>query len=450
MKFSAFNLKKDVVNCLNQLNYITPTSVQEVVIPKALKGESVVVQSETGTGKTHSFLIPIINNVEYNGKIQALVISPTRELARQTYIFAKQFCKHLPKLKVKMFVSGEDSKKDLNSFKNEAEIIIATPGKLNYLIENSDIDLTNIKTLVLDEADMLMEDSFLSDIDKIIKKLVKPQIEVFSATINKKVEFFLKKYISADYVLTISKGRTSKTVNHYFINTKHSDLLESVMKFISIKNPFLLLIFTNSKEETKKLYTYLCSQKLKCGILSGDLESRERRSMLRRINAYDFQIVVCTDIASRGLDINDVTDVLSIGLPNNLEYYYHRAGRTGRNYKEGNSFVFYDSDHVELPLKLIDNGLTPAFLKFKDDELVEDTPIIRPKKVFKRKDVELNREIQKAKHEATSKKVKPNYKKKVSLAIDKVKKRHKREIIKKDIRRQMNERYKKEGRNRDE
>ena len=97
MKFSAFNLKKDVVNCLNQLNYITPTSVQEVVIPKALKGESVVVQSETGTGKTHSFLIPIINNVEYNGKIQALVISPTRELARQTYIFAKQFCKHLPK-----------------------------------------------------------------------------------------------------------------------------------------------------------------------------------------------------------------------------------------------------------------------------------------------------------------------------------------------------------------
>ena len=100
-----------------------------------------------------------------------------------------------------MFVSGEDSKKDLNSFKNEAEIIIATPGKLNYLIENSDIDLTNIKTLVLDEADMLMEDSFLSDIDKIIKKLVKPQIEVFSATINKKVEFFLKKYISADYVL---------------------------------------------------------------------------------------------------------------------------------------------------------------------------------------------------------------------------------------------------------
>jgi ATP-dependent RNA helicase CshB len=450
MKFSAFNLKKDVINCLDQLNYITPTSVQEVVIPKALKGESVVVQSETGTGKTHSFLIPIVNNIEYNGKIQALIISPTRELARQTYIFAKQFCKHLPKLKVKMFVSGEDSKKDLNSFKNEAEIIIATPGKLNYLIQNSEIDFSNIKTLVLDEADMLMEDSFLSDIDKIIAKLNKPQIEVFSATINKKVEFFLKKYISADYVLTISKGKTSKTVNHYFINTKHSDVLESINKFITIKNPFLLLIFTNSKEETKKLYTYLCGQKFKCGILSGELESRERRSMLRRINAYEFQIVVCTDIASRGLDINDVSDVLSIGLPNNLEYYYHRAGRTGRNYKEGNSYVFYDSDHTELPLKLIDNGLTPAFLKFKDDELVEDAPIVRPKKVFKRKDVELNREIQKAKHEATSKKVKPNYKKKVSLAIDKVKKRHKREIIKKDIRRQMNERYKKEGRSRDE
>ena len=447
MKFSAFNLKEEFVNNLTKLGYNEPTKVQEVVIPKALKGENIIVSSATGSGKTHSFLVPIINNLDFNEKLEAIIIAPTRELARQIYNFANEFKQFYPSLIVKNFISGVDYSRDLKSMNNGANIIIATPGKLNSLLKDSSINLSTIKTLVLDEADMLMEQGFIEDIESIINKCsVKPQIEVFSATISKRVESFLKKFIDADYTLTLKdETPTSSTVNHYLINTKHKNINDLVLKFLKIKNPYLLLIFASLKKKKKKMYEFLSMNGYKVGILSGDLESRERKTMLRRINNDEFRIVVCSDIASRGLDILDVSDVLSLNLPSNLEYYYHRAGRTGRNFKSGNSYIFYDSDHTKEVFKLIDSGLKLQYLKFSDDSLVEDLPLIKQVKKNKKIDTELKKDIEKAKYEAKSDKVKPNYKKKVKLAVDKVKRKHRREIIKKDIRRQREERYKQNG-----
>ena len=170
--------------------------------------------------------------------------------------------------------------------------------------------------------------------------------------------------------------------------------------------------------------------------------------MLKRINNNEFPIIVCSDIASRGLDIIDVSDVLSVDLPNNFEYYYHRAGRTGRNFKDGNSYIFYDSDHIKMCLKLLENGLVADYFKFSKDynELVSDTPINkRSQRRTKRVNEDLEKEIKKAVFEAKGKKVKPGYKKKVKNAVERVKKRYKREIIKQDIRRQRVERYKNNG-----
>lgn len=447
MKFSSFNLKSDLVEALNKLGYITPTPVQEIVIPKALRNENIIVQSATGSGKTHSFLVPILNSLEFTDKIQAIIITPTRELAKQSYDFALQFKQFYENLNVKLFTSGIDTSRNEKLLENGCQIIIATPGRLKYLLNNLNLDLSYLKTIILDEADMLIDKGFIEDIDSIISKATNPQIEVFSATINKKVEQFLRKYISPDYVLTMSDTEiTSDTVKHYFINTKHANINELILKFIKVKNPYLLMIFANSKEEVNEIYKFLSQNKYKCGILSGDLLPRERKSMLKRINNNEFPIIVCTDVASRGLDILDVTDVLSTQLPNNLEYYYHRAGRSGRNFKEGNSYVFYDSDHNKMCFKLLDNGLKPEFLKFENDELVYDKPLVREKKMKnKRPNDELNREIQKAIHETKGKKVKPGYKKKVKNAVQKVKNKHRREIIKKDIRRQMEERYRNGG-----
>jgi len=448
MNFKTFNLKKEVIDALYDLGYKEATKVQEVVIPKALKGENIIVQSETGSGKTHSFLIPIINNLSFNNKLQAIIISPTRELSRQTYLFTQEFKKYFPLLKCKLYISGVDTTKNEESLENGVEIAIATPGRLKYLLSNANIDLSNLKTIVLDEADMLMDDSFFEDINNIIMRSKCKQIEVFSATISKKVEIFLKKYISPDYILTLSnKDNASKTIKHYFINTKHRNLNDLTLDFIKDVNPYLLMIFSNSKEEAKKIYEFLSKNKIKCGFISGDLLPRERNSMLRRINNNEFPVIVCTDIASRGLDIIDVSDVLSLDLPNNLEYYYHRAGRTGRNNKSGCSFVFYDNEHQKLCEKLISDGLKVEFLKFDSCHLIPDTSFIKTKRKKKKVNTELDKEIKKAINQNKSNKVKPGYKKKIRIAVQKVKNKHRREIIKKDIRRQMEERYRENAKN---
>ena len=452
MKFSTFNIKSQLLEILSKLGYTNPTKVQEIVIPKALKNENIIVKSETGSGKTHAFLIPLLSNVKFNKKLQAIILTPTRELGRQTYSFIDQVRKfeYYKNLQVKLFVSGEDSTKDLQSFNNGSEIIIATPGKLNYLLQNSSLPLDSVTTVVLDEADMLFDSGFFDDIDKIIKKIPqKPQIEVYSATISNKVKDFLRKYISPDYILTVNEeNNTSSTVNHYFINTKHNDRFELILDFIKIKNPYFLLVFANSKEDVTKIYNFLSSNSINCGIISGSLEARERKNMFKRIKNNEFQVVICTDLAARGLDIENVTDVLNFNLPNNIEYYYHRAGRSGRNFKSGDCYSFFDNDTTSIPLKLINDGLTVSYLKFKDGELVDDIPIVKEKITKKRKtNDELEKEIKKAKSRAMGKTVKPGYKKKVKTAIDKVKQKHKREIIKKDIRRQREERYRMESKN---
>lgn len=448
MNFKAFNLKNDLVEALNKLGYKEPTKVQEVVIPKALKGENIIVSSHTGSGKTHSFLIPIINNLEFKGEVEAIIISPTRELARQIYLFIEEFKQYYSELKSKLFISGVDSNKDLASINNGADIIVATPGRLAKLLQDSSLSLNNLKTIVLDETDMLIEQGFIEEIEKILKKTTKKsQLEVFSATISKRVEVFLKKFIDADYAITMKDEiPTSYTVNHYLVNTKHRDTYQCVLEFIKLKNPYLLLIFLNSKEEVKKMYNFLSENGYRIGILSGDLESRERKSMLRRINNDEFRIVVCSDIAARGLDINDVSDVISVSLPSNLEYYFHRAGRTGRNFKSGNSYIFYDYDHTALVFKLLESNIKVQYLKLDNNGLSNDIPLKKETKRKLKVDTELDKNIKKAKYEAKSNKVKPNYKKKVKRAIDKVKRKHKREIIKKDIRRQQEERYKENGR----
>ena len=450
MKFSTFNIKPQLIEILAKLGYVNPTKVQEVVIPKALKNENIIVKSETGSGKTHAFLIPLLSNVKFNKKLQAIILTPTRELGRQTYAFIDQVRKYeyYKNLQVKLFVSGEDTVKDLKSFNNGSEIIIATPGKLNYLIENSSLSLEDVTTVILDEADMLFDSGFFEDIDKIIKKIPqKPQIEVYSATISNKVRDFLRKYISPDFILTVNEEHnTSSTVNHHFINTKHNDRYQLILDFIKIKNPYFLLVFASSKDEVTKIYNFLSSNNLNSGIISGALEARERKNMLRRIKNNEFQVVVCSDLAARGLDIENVTDVLNFDLPNNIEYYYHRAGRSGRNYKNGDCYSFFDNDTTNIPLKLIRDGLKVDYLKFKDGELIEDSPIIKEKITKKRHtNNDLEKEIKKAKSKAMGKTVKPGYKKKVKTAIDKVKRKHKREIIKKDIRRQREERYRQES-----
>lgn len=444
MKFSSFNLSLDILDAIEKTGFESPTTVQSKVIPKALKYENLIVQSSTGSGKTHSFLIPIFNNLNTDNGLEVVIVSPTRELSEQTYNFAIQFNKLLSnKYSIKLFISGTDTLKDYDSFKKGANIIICTPGKLNDLYKRFDYLFNQVKTIVFDEADMLFDKSFTDEMSKFLSNFDNVQILLFSATLNKNIQNLFKKYIKESELIEIdSKNFTNLNVKHHLINDKHQDIKHLTKQLINIINPFFLLVFTNTKDEANSLYTYLSKYNIDCCLLTGSLEARERKSILKRINNLEYKVVVCTDIASRGLDIDGASDVLNINLPNNIEYYYHRAGRCGRGKYDGNSYIFYNHEDLLKVNKLIENGLIIDYLKIENDKLINDLPLkVEKKKESKKKKAILDEKTyqnfskEKAIIIAKNKgsKVKPGYKKKIKKEIQKINKKIHKEELKKEI-----------------
>ena len=438
-----------MLTSLTRQGYFEPSSVQLKVIPKALKGNTLMVQSATGTGKTLCYLLPIIENIDCSKKnLQALIIAPTRELASQIYNFALPFTKEFSELKIRLLKAGEELDSSLKGLSENPHIIIGTPGRLvDVLVKSNALKLNNVKTVVLDEADMLLKEGYFAEIDQIVEKLNKVQFLVFSATLEKTLAAELDKYVGSNISIINEEVLTSSNVKHYLIDIKHDSLLDSVEQFIKIVNPYLLLIFASKKERVNEIYSFLKTKKYKAGLLTGDLSSRERKNVMKSLINEQIYILVCSDMAARGLDIDDVSDILNVDLPSNLDFYFHRAGRTGRFSKKGNCYTFYNSDSTKRPMELIARGVKFEYLVLKDNNLVPGKGLAKKELKQKRVDEELNKEIKKITNisKAKNKKVKPGYKKKTRLAVDKAKRKHRREIIKKDIRRQRVERYKKES-----
>ena len=422
MKFSGFDLKKDLIEVLDKLGYKETTKVQELVIPKMLKGNNLIVRSETGSGKTHSFLVPIINDLDFSKSIQALIVLPTKDLAIQTYNFLKEFKEFYSDLHIKILLSVIDFEKNINDIQTKSQIIIATPGRLASILEDATCDLSNLKTIILDEVDMLSGNEFLEDINKIINVKNDVQVAVFSATIPQYIYDFLKKSFPNRELKYVDCSSVNSRINYYFINTKHFSDEESLSLFLNKYNPYLGFIFANTREKAKQIYLYLKSSKQNCVLLSGDLSLRERKSTLKRIQNNEFRYVVCTDIASRGIDVENVSDVISLECPNNIEYFFHRAGRTARIGKEGNSYLFYNNESINKVKELINLGIKPTFMKIANgDIVVDEKPLVEEKKRKIRNDA-LSNEIKKIKNKS-SKKIKPNYKKKVKIEVEKTKKK---------------------------
>lgn len=450
MSFKAINLSNKMVESLERQHYFEPSSIQLKSIPKILNGLNLMVQSSTGSGKTLCYLAPIIDKIDIsNICVQAIIVAPTRELAQQIYDFAIPFCKEFNGLKIRLIKGGKELEDSLQGLSIAPHILIGTPGRIKDVYSQQSLNFNIVKTIVFDEADMLLEEGFFPDIDQFVLPINNPQFLVFSATLEANLAHELEKYVGTSVSIVNEEVMTSSNVKHYLIDIKHMDINECVERFINIKNPYLLLIFASKKESANKIYNYLRSKKYKVGLLTGDLSSRERKNVMKLLQNDSIYILVCSDMAARGLDIDNVTDVLNIDLPNNLEFYYHRAGRTGRFNKKGNCYTFYNNDSTKKPLALIQNGVKFEYLAMKDNELVTGKQIEKTHPNKKHVDDELNKEIRKINNLANkgkNKKVKPGYKKKTKIAIEKAKQKHKREIIKKDIRRQRIERYKKENR----
>lgn len=437
-----YEIDEKLVKALDDLGYHEMSEVQERIIPQALKGESLIVKASTGSGKTHAYLVPLLARLANSKETEAIILSPTRELARQIYEFASSLNKGYKGIDILLMAGGIEKTRNQDRLSQKPSLIIATPGRFNDLLSRDTVtSLKSIHTVVLDEADMLLDGGFFPLINEIIERVDPSTIQMYSATIPQKLAHLVTKRTGVKDIIDLNRNQsTSHSVKHHLIDVHHLDRYQVVEAFIKRYNPYLLLVFCTKNRDVKALYDYLSKRGLKVGLFTGDLDARVRKTMARRIKNDEFQIIVASDIAARGIDLIDVSDVLSLDFPSDLEFYFHRAGRTGRFFKDGNAYALYDHDDLKTVTKLEGQGVSFAYLAYRNDEFVTAKKAIKKPKSKTPSDKLLDTKIHKAVAVTKKTKVKPNHKKKVKEAVEKVKKRHKREQIKQTIKKAQAER----------
>lgn len=431
MKFSNYNLKPFIYDGLRDIEFYETTEIQSVVIPKIIKKENVICKSNTGTGKTHAFIIPMLQCLDENdNNVQTVIISPTRELCEQIYNEINKIIKYNKNIDCRMYIGGTDRDQEINRLeKSQPQIVIGTIGKINDLaVNNNYLKIHTANFVVIDEADMVFEDNELNEVDKVFAKFNEDiQIALFSATISNEVVNFINHYLKKCEVINITnkKELIKSEINHAFIPTKNQDKNELLLKIIKTFEPYLCLIFANTKDKVNELASYLADNGIVVGKLTGDLQPRERKQVLKRIKDGAYKFVVCSDIASRGLDITGVSHIINYELPKDIDFFIHRVGRTARYHLDGVAISFYDYDDDQYIDNLRRKGLKCTYMALKDGVLKETAKRNRPQK--SKKVIKIEEEL----HLKTPmpKKVKPGYKKKRNEEIKKKLRKMKRKSI---------------------
>ncbi|EHG12727.1 DEAD/DEAH box helicase [Streptococcus intermedius] len=429
MKFTEFKFKDYIQEALLDLNFVEATEVQEKLIPIVLAGRDLVGESKTGSGKTHTFLLPIFQKINEDVEnVQAVITAPSRELARQIYQAACQIAAFSDKeIRVANYVGGTDKSRQIGKLtSSQPHIVIGTPGRIYDLVASGDLAIHKAHTFVVDEADMTLDMGFLITVDKIASSLPKDlQFLVFSATIPQKLQPFLKKYLSNPVIEQIkTKTVISDTIDNWLISTKGRDRNAQIYEITQLLQPYLAMIFVNTKTRADELYSYLTTQGLKVAKIHGDIAPRERKRIMNQVKKLDFEYIVATDLAARGIDIEGVSHVINDAIPQDLSFFVHRVGRTGRNGLSGTAITLYqpsdDSDIRELEKlgihfipKMIKNG------EFQDT--YDRDRRANREKTPEKLDTEMIGLVKKKK-----KKIKPGYKKKIQWAVNEKRRKTKR------------------------
>ena len=418
--FRGFNFKEYIYKALDEINFKEPTEVQARLIPTILKGKSVVGQSQTGSGKTHTFLLPIFQNLNaQKDEVQAVITTPSRELAYQIYEAAKQLAKFSPEnIWIQNYVGGTDKQRQIEKLKShQPQLVIGTPGRILDLVRENALDIHNAHYLVVDEADMTLDLGFLKETDAIASTLPKDlQMLVFSATIPEKLRPFLRKYMYNPVIEVVAnKHVISPTIDNWLVSTKGRDRNKLIYDLLTMGEPYLALVFANTKERADELTNYLRSQGLKVAKVHGGIQPRQRKRIMREIQNLDYQFVAATDLAARGIDIEGVSHVINDDIPEDLEFFVHRVGRTGRNGMKGTAITLYEPSEEKLIDELESMGVHFVPKAVKNGEIVDSYDRNRREKRQTRKesmDPKLRGFVKKEK-----KKRKPGYKKKIKRAI---------------------------------
>lgn len=330
MNFKQLQITKETISILEKNHITSPTKIQEDAIPIILKGKNVIAKSQTGTGKTLAFLLPIMQKIDINGEYpQCIILTPTRELANQIFEVTQEFG-GLSITSINL-IGGHNIDAQENRV-NKSHIIIATPGRLLEHINKGNIYLKNVEKIVIDEADQMMVFDFLEDIELIVSKMPKnQQIMLFSATMPTKVVALSKKIIKNPQTININNlEEVNDNVYQIFINTKDTLKYKALKITLKELNPFLCIIFCSSKKNADNLYEKMSLEGYSCDIIHGDYSQKKREQVLDKFKNMKIVYLITTDLSARGFDIEGITHVINYDLPTHSVYYIHRIGRTGR------------------------------------------------------------------------------------------------------------------------
>ena len=429
-KFTDYKFQPFLREAIGKLGFENPTPIQKEIIPLMLKGASAIGQAHTGTGKSHSFLIPIVQRTDATlENLQAVVVAPTRELATQLYDELSKLIEGTD-IRTSLLIGGTDKERSAGRLKSNPHIVVGTPGRIHYMANSDALLIHTAKILVIDEADLAFDMGFIEDIDKFASKMPTDlEMYVFSATIPENLKPFLNKYMESPAHVKIGKRKSFTENMHYSLvpvrGTQREQKLLEVLEGIT---PYLAIIFTNTRKNTDQLANFLAESGIKVGKIHGDLSPRERTRMMRRIRDLEFQFIVATDLAARGIDIPGVSHVINFELPDELEFFIHRVGRTARAGLEGTAITLYDPSEEDKIVRIEEMGIPFVHEEVKKGEWVE----VKERHTRKTR----TRKFDDADRKAIAfvrkpKKVKPGYKKKMAQKIDEIKKRERRSQRKK-------------------
>ncbi|MGG1313915.1 DEAD/DEAH box helicase [Cohnella laeviribosi] len=348
--FSQFGLEPDVLQAISELGYEEPTPIQAQAIPVALSGKDMIGQAQTGTGKTAAFGIPLVSRISASeDRIVALIMTPTRELAIQV---AEEIEKlgRFKGLRSLAIYGGQDIGRQIRALKRKPQIIIGTPGRLLDHINRKTIKLDDVQTVVLDEADEMLDMGFMDDIQSILKLVPEErQTLLFSATMPPNIQKLAQQFLrEPEHISVIPKTQqTNASIQQYYIEVQERMKFDGLSRLLDMEPPELAIIFGRTKRRVAELSEALMKRGYAADGLHGDLSQNQRDAVMRKFRDGSIDMLVATDVAARGLDISGVTHVINFDLPQDPESYVHRIGRTGRAGKEGTSWTFVTPRETE-------------------------------------------------------------------------------------------------------
>ena len=379
--FAALGVISALTEVLNKQGIKVATPVQEKAIPAIFKGRDVIAKSQTGTGKTLAYLLPLVQRIQTErDEVQALILTPTRELSKQVFDVLKPLAS-VRGVDAADVIGGRTIENQIQKLKRNPHVIIGTPGRLLDHIRRRTLNLSAVKMVILDEADQMLAAGFREDIEALVDQTPKKrQFILLSATMTEDTVRLARKYMTNPERIDVAEKETASTVEQRIYETTKEHKLPLLIRHLKEMNPFMSVVFCNTKDEAHRLAERLAEETdIVVEELHGDMSQGQRNQVIRRFEKMEIQVLVASDVAARGLDVEGITHVFNFGIPRNLEYYVHRIGRTGRAGTHGIAITYVTPEDGAL-LRRLEKSIHETITRYDEKGRIRRVRQARPKK----------------------------------------------------------------------